>query len=260
MDQPVNEYPQRLSLHHEVHARPPIALWPEERVCSQTFLIQDPQQRQLQSDWIENVLSAHAHENRLVNSASYKLIKIEDDPHRLLLRWELHGEFSTLTVFHQNAVFLNQDDWSESRTDVLSKLRSKLAALGHPLPHEGFKNRIAALDLIIRTGQLVSDAAVLSPLFSNNTLIGSTILGSQSAQVWTDFQLDSNGFVRVLVQHQGMGSRQAGRVAQRLIDIDTYRMMSMLALPHAKGLSQPLRDAEVERRCRNPSRTGDPCP
>jgi uncharacterized membrane-anchored protein len=246
MDQPVNEYPQRLSLHHEVHARPPIALWPEERVCSQTFLIQDPQQRQIQTGWIENVLSANARSNCLVNSASYKLIQVEDDPHRLLLRWELHGEFSTLTVFHQNAVSLNQDDWSESRTNVLSMLRSKLATLGHPLPHDGFKNRIAALDLIIRTGPLVSDAAVLSPLFSNNTLIGSTILGSQSAQVWTDFQLDSNGFVRVLVQHQGMGSRQAGRVAQRLIDIDTYRMMSMLALPHAKGLSQPLRDAEVE--------------
>lgn len=139
MDQPVNEYPQRLNLHREVHARPPIALWPEERVCSQTFLIQDPQQRQIQSDWVENVLRAHARSDCLVDSASYKLIQVEDDPHRLLLRWELHGEFSTLTVFHQNAVSLKHDDWSESRTDVLSMLRSKLFALGYPLPHEGFK-------------------------------------------------------------------------------------------------------------------------
>jgi uncharacterized membrane-anchored protein len=35
-------------------------------------------------------------------------------------------------------------------------------------------------------------------------------------------------------------------VVQRLVDIDTYRMMSMLALPRAKSLSEPLRKAEDE--------------
>jgi uncharacterized membrane-anchored protein len=35
-------------------------------------------------------------------------------------------------------------------------------------------------------------------------------------------------------------------VVQRLIDIDTYRMMAMLALPRAKSLSEPLRRAEEE--------------
>jgi len=50
----------------------------------------------------------------------------------------------------------------------------------------------------------------------------------------------------MLVTHQGIGSRQAGRVVQRLIDIDTYRMMAMLGIPRAKALSGPLRETESQ--------------
>lgn len=246
MNHPLEDYSQRSSLHQEVHARPPIALWPDERICSQAFLIADQNERDAQTRWIEQVVACHPEVSRLASSPGYKLIQIAESPARLLLRWELHGEFSTLSLFHQEGMTNSNDDWSISRALLLQDFQALLNNLGHPLPQNAFLNRIAATDLIIRPGPKVEDAATLSPMFSGNTLIGSIILGSLNAQVWTDLQLDSNGFVRFLVQHQGMGSRQAGRVAQRLIDIDTYRMMSMLALPHAKGLSGPLKQAENE--------------
>jgi len=246
MNHPLHDYSQRSNLHHEVHARPPIALWPEERVCSQAFLMSGQQERETQIRWIDQVLACYPEASRLASSPGYKLIQIAEPPARLLLRWELHGEFSTLCLFHQAGTKDDSHDWSTSRHLLLEDFQTLLSNLGHPLPQNAFQNRIAASDLIIRPGPRVDDAATLSPLFSGNTLIGSTILGSLNAQVWTDLQLDSNGFVRLLVQHQGMGSRQAGRVAQRLIDIDTYRMMSMLSLPHAKGLSDPLKRAENE--------------
>ncbi|MGA1096446.1 MAG: DUF3422 family protein, partial [Burkholderiaceae bacterium] len=227
MNHPLHDYSQRSNLHHEVHARPPIALWPEERVCSQAFLMSGQQERETQIRWIDQVLACYPEASRLASSPGYKLIQIAEPPARLLLRWELHGEFSTLCLFHQTGTKDDSHDWSTSRHLLLEDFQTLLSNLGHPLPQNAFQNRIAASDLIIRPGPRVDDAATLSPLFSGNTLIGSTILGSLNAQVWTDLQLDSNGFVRLLVQHQGMGSRQAGRVAQRLIDIDTYRMMSM---------------------------------
>jgi uncharacterized membrane-anchored protein len=43
-----------------------------------------------------------------------------------------------------------------------------------------------------------------------------------------------------------MGSRQAGRVARRITEVEIYRMASMLAFPVAKSLSGPLRNAETE--------------
>jgi uncharacterized membrane-anchored protein len=105
---------------------------------------------------------------------------------------------------------------------------------------------MSAIDLVIQSAASTDDAARIAARFDGNTLIGSTILASQRAQVWTDFQTDDEGFIRFLVTHQGMGSRQAGRVAQRIIDMDTYRMMAMLAFPKAKALGESLRQAERE--------------
>ena len=246
MNHLLQDYSQRSSLHHEVHARPPIALWPEERICSQAFLVSGQDEREVQVHWINKLINSTPEASRLASSPGYKLIQMSEPPARLLLRWELHGEFSTLCLFHQANTKNDSHDWSTSRQVLLQDFQLLLKNLGHPIPENGFQNRIAASDLILRPGPRVEDAAALSPLFSGNTLIGSSILGSLNAQVWTDLQLDSKGFVRLLVQHQGIGSRQAGRVAQRLIDTDTYRMMSMLSLPHAKGLSEPLKRAENE--------------
>jgi uncharacterized membrane-anchored protein len=163
----------------------------------------------------------------------------------MLLKWELHGEFSSLTVYTQGTPDILQG-WTSSRETMLDRLRARLVQLGLSMPGAEFGERISALDIAIRRSDPEEDAAIFAPLFAGNTLVGASILTSGKAQVWTDFQLDAMGFICMLVNHQGMGSRQAGRVVQRLIDIDTYRMMAMLALPHAKSLSEPLRRAEEE--------------
>ena len=48
------DHPARKQLHEEVHARPPIALWPNERVLSQSFLL-DANSRQTQIEWIQKL-------------------------------------------------------------------------------------------------------------------------------------------------------------------------------------------------------------
>jgi uncharacterized membrane-anchored protein len=69
---------------------------------------------------------------------------------------------------------------------------------------------------------------------------------NQKAQLWTDLQVNEDGYISFLVPHAGMGSRQAGRVARRITEVEIYRMASMLAFPVAKSLSGPLRNAEAE--------------
>ena len=49
--------------------------------------------------------------------------------------------------------------------------------------------------------------------------------------MWTDFALHEDGFGRILVHDIGLEQFEAGRLVQRLLEIETYRMMALVALP-----------------------------
>jgi uncharacterized membrane-anchored protein len=82
-------------------------------------------------------------------------------------------------------------------------------------------------------------------LFGGNVLIGCSIAGG-AATAWTDFRIQPDGFSRFLVQDRGMTPNQAGRNLQRLLEIETYRMMALLALPVARELTPQLTSYERE--------------
>jgi uncharacterized membrane-anchored protein len=63
--------------------------------------------------------------------------------------------------------------------------------------------------------------------------------------VFTDFMFD-NGFSRFLVLDVSMTQRQAGRAVQRLVEIETYRLMALLGLPVAKEVGRWLSGAEKQ--------------
>ena len=245
MKSAIQDHLQRQTLHEEVHARPPIALWPNELIYSQSLLIGDSDQRRALMDWVNRLSLALKANIHPVHGQSVRILELSPAPNRLLLKWELHGEFVAITVYAQ-ASFPTERTFSQCRAETLTRVLARLAELGIESLNPTIGERISAINILIRSAPLTEDVAEHAPRFENNTVIGSTVLGNQRAQVWTDFQLDEAGFINFLVHHQSMGSRQAGRVVQRLIDMDTYRMMAMLGLPRAKGLSEPLRQAEAE--------------
>ena len=57
------------------------------------------------------------------------------------------------------------------------------------------------------------------------------------ARVATDFQPDTHGFVRVLVQDASLSPASAGTLIQRLLEIETYRTLALMGLPQALGLA-----------------------
>jgi len=65
-----------------------------------------------------------------------------------------------------------------------------------------------------------------------------------AAWVFTDFKID-NGFSRFLVLDVALTQRQAGRTIQRLVEIETYRMMALLGLPVAKEVGRWIHTAET---------------
>ncbi|MCW8891438.1 MAG: DUF3422 domain-containing protein, partial [Sedimenticola sp.] len=75
--------------------------------------------------------------------------------------------------------------------------------------------------------------------FASNTVTGSSVAGG-GAEVWTDFHIHADGFSRFLVQDNSLRSRQAGRLIQRLYEIEQYRILALLAFPLAQQYGQTL--------------------
>lgn len=75
--------------------------------------------------------------------------------------------------------------------------------------------------------------------FVPDNLAGAS-LSAGAATCWTDFRLGPDGFTRLLLQDHGMTPALAGRLAQALWEIETYRMLALLALPAARAVSAEL--------------------
>jgi len=82
-------------------------------------------------------------------------------------------------------------------------------------------------------------------LFPGDLLVGSVVSGGAAA-AFTDFRVRPDGFSRVLVLDRRMTPAQAGRVVQRLLEIDTYRIMALLTLPVAQALAPEIARCERE--------------
>lgn len=134
------------------------------------------------------------------------------------LRWERHTEFSTYT-------FLRFDDFDEPFNETALSLAPRDWLDG--LPGEVLVAQHLALESRER------EAEDLVRLFDENQVIGSRVQ-SGAACAWTDFRIHGDGFGRVLIRDLGMTLGQAGRLLQRLTEIETYRIMALLAFPLAR--------------------------
>ncbi len=238
------DHPARRQLHEEVHARPPIALWPNERVLSQSFLL-DAHSRKTQIEWVQKLSAALGISTDHEQDHSFKMLSLAPEPERVLIKWELHGEFATIAAITHNPVKMT-GPLLQSRLALEKSLDDLFQKLGCPKIVEAGGERISALDLVFEHRPLFGEAQEVSPIFSGNTVLGSYILSSKKAQLWTDLRLDEDGFISYFIPHDVLGSRQAGRIARALAEAETYRMAAMIAFPVAKSLSMPLRSAESE--------------
>jgi len=160
------------------------------------------------------------------------------------LRWERHTEFTRYSFIKRDNVgsaFSSQpldfisDDWLQlCDGDLLAAINMYVL----PMPDEG-----ADIDRISTT------------CFSGNTLIGAMIAGSRAVGL-TDFRIREDGFTRVLILNEAMPEAQTGRYVQRLMELEAYRMMALLALPVAQGLFPQLNASEIELAAINESLVG----
>lgn len=145
-----------------------------------------------------------------------------------LLRWERHTEFSTWTFFR-----------SSNRTHPFLEDAHDRAprAWLDGLPGE----LLVATTLDLRTGE---SAASVSALLGGDA-IGATLLDG-AASVFTDLRPDARGMTRYFLLDNGDDPARAGRLALGLLEVETYRLMALLAFPVARDAGRELGRIESE--------------
>jgi uncharacterized membrane-anchored protein len=216
--------PQRRVLHEEVHARPPARIVTPERVAHLAVRIpaeaRDAEARSIAE--LARFLGVATPKAE----ASFAWL----EGNALRVKWERHTEFTSLTFFRRVTPDAPVD------TGALDLLpREWLAAL------PGATIVAARVDIRRASPEEVAQAIAG---FGDTTVVGSTI-GDGAASVLTDFRIGDDGCSRFLVLDHSLGERQAGRYVQRLLEIETYRMMALLAYPVAREVGATLTDAET---------------
>ena len=148
------------------------------------------------------------------------------------LRWERHTEFSTYTVF------VNGDESAPFAEPAMQRLPAQWLP---GLPGE----LLAAMHVsLVPAASADTSPAALARCFQPDSLAGSRCSGG-AASVWTDFLADGDGFLRFLVVDESLNPMQAGRLIQRLLELETYRFMALLGFPLARQLSPDITDMET---------------
>jgi uncharacterized membrane-anchored protein len=149
------------------------------------------------------------------------------------LRWERHAEFTRYTFS------------APSTGDIF-------AASALDLVPAQWVDAIPGRVLVATHGGIAKDAdpiggvdAASARWFEGNVLVGSSV-GDGAAIALADFRVRADGFSRFVIFDHSLTPRQAGRTVQRLLEIDTYRMMALLTLPIARELAPIIQAAESD--------------
>lgn len=217
---------ERYAMAEEVHARPPETVVSPARVSYIAVLI-DNDDRGRELAHLEKLCQRFAVAPPPKGATHFRATFAA-----VRLKWERHGEFSGYLLiapgspakpFTEPAATLLPSDW-------LSSVPGQTIAATHVE--------------IVDGAATAADAAALAEHFGGHGVSGSSIADGAAA-VYTDFRIHDDGFSRCLVLDRGLTQGQAGRTVQRLVEIEAYRLLALLALPIARR--QTPRMLQIER-------------
>ena len=167
--------------------------------------------------------------------AAEKFYRVELDG--FALRVERHTEFLTISFVEKGLKVqtgISNDAFREASLPHMpfAWARNAPAALFHAIWVEVGGRPTAKLqqsDML----QVLDSRAVASNNFSD-----------AAAQVHFAFDIDSAGYSRVVVFNKSIEAIRMGRIVQRIVEVETYRLLSLLGLATVKAYSTRLTDIE----------------
>jgi uncharacterized membrane-anchored protein len=221
------DHPLRSALNDEVHARPSESLTAPVRI---SYLAMSTPSEAREEEWLHLLTFAKA---RGVDIPEHSANHFSADFGGFSMRWERHAEFTRYTF------------WAPGSGDIFASSALDL------VPAE-WVERIPGRVLVATHGGIVRHVdhaggvdAASARWFDGNVVVGSSV-GDGAAIALTDFRVRADGFSRFVIFDRSLTPRQAGRTVQRMLEIDTYRMMALLTLPIARELAPVIQLAESD--------------
>jgi uncharacterized membrane-anchored protein len=216
------DHPARLPLNNEVHARPPEALPARTRV---TYLVLFGV---LDMAPVTDLCKRYG-----IQPPAESANHFSADLGPFRLKWERHTEFTrfwflvpargTSKLFEETALQAVPKDWLEA-------LPGEVLVANH-------------VELLPLPKPKLDEDKLSQQYFDGNALVGAMVAGGLG-KAYADFRIHPDGFGRVLIYDNGMTPRQRGRTVQRLLEVDTYRVLALLGLPLSRELMPKLGEFE----------------
>jgi len=220
-------HPLRPRLVDEIHARPPVPL-DAPTLVSFLACMHDENDPQADRRHIDALCTRLGQTPPANEEALHLLV----DGGNFLLKWERHIEFSSYAFFTrpQHAFCSGETALQYLPADWVEAIPGQLVVAAH-------------VDLF--PSETVQPNALLATLSATGEAVVATRVASDSAWVFSDFRQHGD-FTRFVVLDDGCGRFRAGRTVQRILEIETYRTVALLAFPVAREVGRLIDRAEAE--------------
>ncbi|MFT6472143.1 MAG: putative membrane-anchored protein [Neptuniibacter pectenicola] len=229
MEKPLNPYglnmhPMRESLYNELHSRP-FQVIPSPARITHLAVMCDAEESQQQFEHLKELYYHFGVTPPVEDELCY-----HSDFDKLRMRREKHMEFTTYT-------FINTDIEQGGNPFEVTGLTPLPKGWLESLPGTVMSAFHLSVDDARHTNEL--NLPLVKRFFEGMRLVGSSPQDGD-ARVWTTFQTHGDGFGRFLIYNKQMSDSQLGRLAQRILEIEVYRLMCLLSLPTAREINPTL--------------------
>ena len=231
--------PQRRALHNEVHARPSARVRLPALITYVALLNEGISREQ-----------ECAHLQRLPGHADLTLDRLQGNFLRLrcegyTVKWERHTEFTRYSIVQPlpahaawGSTLPELASQAATGTDWLRGLPGQtIAAIHLAMLPEGMDDP----QLLPKAQQWLGEGTLIG------SRMGNTVDGQSHSCLLSHLRIGADGFERMLVLASPQTTEgRAGRISQRVLELETYRLMALRGLPVAKQLSPVLAQAESQ--------------
>ena len=228
-----------LSFKDELHARPYIKLSSNLRVFHFAYLIKENDDKKSWA-YLDKFLSKINFQNLPKESSKYWVAEGKD----LIIRYECHTEFISLTLIYPNKI--------ENKNKNIPKLFDENFLSFLPID---FLKNFPGEHLLSSWIEMVPSKHIFKPIdieeyFYHDNFAGSNV-AEDGANVFMSFKSDRTNFLgsglrRVFIQNKNLRTRRTGRLLQRIVELETYQVLSLLGLPQVRQESLNLSNLEKQ--------------
>ena len=173
----------------------------------------------------------------------------------LIIRYECHTEFISLTLIYPNKI----ENKNKNKPKLFDENFLRL------LPTD-FLNNFPGEHILSSWIEMVPSKYIFKPIdieeyFYHDNFAGSNV-AEDGANVFMSFKSDRTNFLgsglrRVFIQNKNLRTRRTGRLLQRIVELETYQVLSLLGLPQVRqeSLNLSYLEKQITKITKSVSRT-----